>query len=120
MSTLPTKPTAPTTKDEDLPDALNPDTGTAEGGIPTELPPVPPPPPPNTPLAISGTFARPGQAGISAFRTPSFTQNRVVGGGGGGGPEALRFGSGASAGAGAGGMDEDLLAALLARKRGGA
>lgn len=42
-------------------------------------PPVPMPPSANLPLALPGTFARPGTQAARPFRSPAFLQGRVVG-----------------------------------------
>lgn len=60
-------------------------------GVPTPGAPAKPRPGPksNTPLGIGGTFAQVGSQAASAFRSPEFFTNRVIGGG-----QPLRFGAG--------------------------
>jgi hypothetical protein len=51
------------------------------------LPPPPlPPEPSNEPLALPGSFAQPGTPAAVPFRTPAFTQARVIGPTGPGAP----------------------------------
>lgn len=89
--------------------------GGGGGGL-GDLPEIPPPPPPNTPLAVEGSFARPGTAEALPFATDALLRDRLITQGE---PRELRFGAG-SASAGGGLPDEDLLAAIRAsRRRGG-
>lgn len=63
--------------------------GDAPLGSDIGLPPPPGPPiaPPSyTPLALPGSFAQPGTRGAVPFRTPAYTQARVIGPTGPGAP----------------------------------
>ena len=86
------------------------------GGEEPPLPPLPPPPPANTPLAVQGSFARPGSSAANPFMTDTVMRDKARGGVR---EREMRFGAG-SAGAGAPPPDEDLIAAIRAmRGKGG-
>jgi len=93
------------------PEEPGPDTGEGEGAGQPDLPPIPPPPPSNTPLSITGSFARPGSTEARPLQTDAFLRDRLVGEAS---PRSMRFGAGAPQGGMGGGMDPDMLAAIMA------